>query len=213
MPDLAAILLCGGASRRMGRSKADLPFGSETLLERAVRLLSAEAQPVIVSASAGQRLPDCVSRSTIIVRDDDDAHRGPLPALAKALEAVPAGIDRVYLSAVDAPFVSPSWMRHLLERIGDCDAAAAVVRGRIQPLAALYRVGPTRSQAQRLLAAGSGRLSSLLEGLRTYLMDDFQTADRRVFVDLDSPEDYRLAVAELVVKGAETPARGPSSEG
>ena len=36
----AAIVLCGGRSRRMGRDKASLPFGTETLLERVVRIVS-----------------------------------------------------------------------------------------------------------------------------------------------------------------------------
>ena len=35
-----AVVLCGGRSSRMGRDKASLAFGRETLLERAVRIVS-----------------------------------------------------------------------------------------------------------------------------------------------------------------------------
>ena len=40
-PAVGGIVLCGGRSSRMGRSKAWLPFGNEFLLQRIVRILRA----------------------------------------------------------------------------------------------------------------------------------------------------------------------------
>ncbi len=45
------IVLCGGQSKRMGRPKAWLPFGGETMLERVVRLLSEVVHPIVVVAA------------------------------------------------------------------------------------------------------------------------------------------------------------------
>jgi CTP:molybdopterin cytidylyltransferase MocA len=50
----AGIVLCGGKSTRMGTSKALLPFGPETMLQRVVRLLSDIVSPIVAVAAAGQ---------------------------------------------------------------------------------------------------------------------------------------------------------------
>ncbi|HUR55514.1 MAG TPA: NTP transferase domain-containing protein, partial [Gemmataceae bacterium] len=53
----AGIVLCGGRSSRMGRAKAWLPFGGETMLQRVVRVVGEVVSPVVVVAAAGQDVP------------------------------------------------------------------------------------------------------------------------------------------------------------
>ena len=60
----AGIVLCGGKSTRMGSSKALLPFGSETMLQRVVRLLGEVVSPMVVVAAVDQELPDILQRRT-----------------------------------------------------------------------------------------------------------------------------------------------------
>ena len=52
---LTGIVLAGGRSTRMGQDKASLPFGDETLLTRAVRIVGEVADQVLVVARAEQR--------------------------------------------------------------------------------------------------------------------------------------------------------------
>ncbi len=54
---LAAIILAGGASRRMGRDKATLPYQGSTLVEHMVDILKPRCAPVYVVAAPGQALP------------------------------------------------------------------------------------------------------------------------------------------------------------
>ena len=88
----AGIVLCGGKSTRMGSSKALLPFGSETMLQRVVRLLGEVVSPMVVVAAVDQDLP-ALPRDVIIARDEREA-RGPLEGLRAGLKALPADVER-----------------------------------------------------------------------------------------------------------------------
>src|SRR5689334_9740846 len=77
---LAAIVLAGGASRRMGRDKATLPYagldGEITMVEHIVATLKTRCSPVFVIAAPGQALPQLDAE---ILRDEV---RGVGPLLA-----------------------------------------------------------------------------------------------------------------------------------
>ena len=91
------IVLAGGKSTRMGTSKALLPFGPETMLQRVVRLLGGVVSPVVVVVATDARtdadrvygLPD-----DIIFATDEREDRGPLEGLRAGLKALPEAIDR-----------------------------------------------------------------------------------------------------------------------
>jgi len=64
-----AIVLCGGKSTRMGTSKAALPFGPESMLQRVVRLLGTVVSPIVVVAARDQVLPG-LPEKIIVARDE-----------------------------------------------------------------------------------------------------------------------------------------------
>jgi molybdopterin-guanine dinucleotide biosynthesis protein A len=101
---LAAVVLAGGASRRMGRDKATLPVdgspGSTTLVERVVSTVGARCAPVYVIAAPGQALPELPAQ---ILRDEVRGV-GPLLAAGRGLrEAAQAGLKHAFVCAVDMP--------------------------------------------------------------------------------------------------------------
>ncbi len=192
---VAAVILCGGESRRMGRPKAWLPFGAEYLLQRVVRLASAVAAPIAVVAAPGQELPP-LPGSVIIARDPQRG-RGPLEGLAAGLAALPGEADLVYATATDVPFLQPSWIERMAELIGGHDLAIPRCDGFFHPLAALYRKEAALPATRALLQADRLRPVFLSEILRTRIVaaEELRDVDPELATlrNLNSPEDYELA--------------------
>src|SRR3954463_14928404 len=99
------VVLAGGKSTRMGTSKALLPFGPETMLQRVVRLLEDVVSPIVVVAAADQMLPQLPAH-VIITRDEQDA-RGPLEGLRTGLKALPEQVEAAYVTGCDVPLLVP----------------------------------------------------------------------------------------------------------
>ena len=195
----AAVVLCGGESRRMGEPKAWLPFGPERMLQRVVRLVGAAVGPIAVVAAPGQEIPP-LPHSVTVVRDPV-AGRGPLQGLAAGLAALPASAELVYASATDVPFLEPAWIERLAALIGGDDLAIPFVEGRHHPLASLYRRATVLPAIERLLREDRLRPVFLMELVRTRVVtaDELRTADPelRTLQNLNTPEDYRAALGEL----------------
>ena len=208
VPRLGAVVLCGGHSRRMGRPKAWLPFGDEVLLQRVVRRLAEAAAPIVVVASPGQALPD-LPPAVRVVRDPV-ADRGPLQGIAAGLEGLAGTCDDAFAASTDAPFVAPALVRRLAAlRRGAAgvayDAAVPRAGGHLHPLCAVYTL-TVSSAIEGMLAAGTLRLLSLLDVVRTLLADEpvlladpaVAAADPalRSLVNVNTPEDYEAALRE-----------------
>lgn len=195
----AAVILCGGRSRRMGRPKAWLPFGPEFLLTRVVRLVRQVAGPVVVVAAQDQELPALPSEVTLV--RDAVADRGPLQGLAAGLAALPDGVEWAYATSTDAPFLQPAWIEALAARTEGVDLVLPEIGGFPQPLAALYRVPAVRPTIDRLLAADRLRPFFLAQEVRTRTLQeqDLRDADPgfATLRNLNTPEDYQEALTEL----------------
>jgi molybdopterin-guanine dinucleotide biosynthesis protein A len=203
------IVLCGGKSSRMGMPKALLPFGPEQLLQRVVRLLAESVAPIVVVAAADQVLPDLPD--VVLIARDRDLYRGPLAGIAgglAALEGVSAlggvsALDRrveaAFVTSCDVPFLSPAFVRRVIERLGDADVAVPRALGFHQPLAAVYRMS-VRPHVEALLAADRLRAAFLFERVRTRELEADELLDvdpgLRSLANLNNPADYLAALAE-----------------
>lgn len=196
-----AIILCGGRSRRMGRSKADLPFGGVALLTRVVARLAEEVERVVLVAGMDQVLPEPPVGVGVIVVRDAVADRGPLTALATGLAALPTDSEVVYATSTDAPFLARGWIALLVGTLEGHDAAAPRIEGRRFPLAAVYRPRVAREAAEELLARGELRLTSLLDSLRTrdVGVDELRIVDPDLatLCNMNTPMDYERALRLL----------------
>jgi molybdenum cofactor guanylyltransferase len=194
----AGLILCGGESRRMGRSKAWLPFGDETMLERVVRLVSSAVSPIVVVAAPNQELPPLAGAVTVV--RDKVAGRGPLQGLATGLGALTDDVELVYATSTDVPFFEPRWVGHLAKLSVGHDLVIPYVDGRHHPLAAVYRRRTVLPVIESLLRENRFRLTELVEAVKTRVLEERELrdvdAELRTLRNLNSPQDYEQALRD-----------------
>jgi molybdopterin-guanine dinucleotide biosynthesis protein A len=192
------IVLCGGRSSRMGQPKAWLPFGSELMLPRVVRILSGIVNPIVVVAAPGQEVPP-LPAAIEIVRDPEEG-RGPLQGLAAGLEALEGRADAAYLSSCDVPFLQPALVRRIIELLGDRSICVPKVGEFHHPMAAVYRT-EVREAVLRLLSENRMRPVFLFEAVPTRVVEAHELADSdptfQSLRNLNTPEDYQAAQRDL----------------
>ncbi|MGB8860015.1 MAG: molybdenum cofactor guanylyltransferase [Ilumatobacteraceae bacterium] len=163
---VAGAVLCGGASRRMGRDKALVQVdGIAMVLRVAASLAAAGCEPV--RAIGGDR-PALESLGLAVVADGYPGE-GPLGGVISALaDADLAG--SVMVVSCDVPWLTEATVREVIAALAapgwDHGADVAVARSdRLQPMCAAWRpsVLPRLRQA---FEAGERRLSSVLATLR-----------------------------------------------
>ena len=193
---VAGIVLCGGKSTRMGTSKALLPFGPETMLQRVVRILSEVVSPIVVVAALDQELPP-LPQGVILARDENEG-RGPLEALRAGLKALPANVDAAYVTSCDVPLLVPGFVSQMIELASGSDVAVMEIDGFTHPLSAVYRRS-TLGRIEDLLANNRLRPVFLFDAVKTRrVRPEEMTADPdlRTLRNLNTRADYEQALSE-----------------
>ena len=165
---LAAVVLAGGASRRMGRDKATMPHprphagrAGITMVEHTVEVLSNRCAPVFVIAAPGQALPPLDAE----VLRDEARGVGPLLATGRGLRAAAAaGVDRAFVSAVDMPGLSVD----LIDALAGHRGVDVVLPwdDRDHYLAGIYLTA-LAGQVEALVAAGERSMRALTDTVIT----------------------------------------------
>ena len=180
----------------MGTSKALLPFGPETMLQRVVRLLGEVVAPTVVVAASDQQLPT-LPPDVIVTRDEREG-RGPLEGLRAGLKALPERVDAAYVTSCDVPLLVPGFVRQMLDLARGYDVAVMEIDGFTHPLSAIYRRS-TLPYVEDLLAHDRLRPVFLFEVVRTRrVRPEEMTADPdlRTLRNLNTREDYEQTLAD-----------------
>ena len=191
----------------MGMAKANLPYGDETLLARVVwRLRRAGLEQIIVTASAGQVIPDDLPGPIAVARDAREK-RGPLEAIRAALSALPESAEAAFITSCDAPFLAPELIRRLIALLGQNDLVAPVEGRHHHPLVAVYR-RRLLSKIEMLIAEDRMRPFFLIDESSSLRVDVESLRDvdpdLQSFANLNQPSDYFAAMdqARLEVPAA-----------
>lgn len=204
--EVAAFILAGGHSSRMGREKGLLELGGEPLVVRTARLLASLVTEVTVIGPPECYAPlglSAIADQNLGRREGAGAVRTPLIGIATALNATKMPWNLIL--ACDLPYLNAGWLDWLLARAVGSNAQVVMPRTSLglEPLAAVYR----RECAASIIFA-------LERGVRkvTDAMGDFRTEyavesewkeldpEGRVLRNMNAPSDYEEARKWLETK-------------
>jgi molybdopterin-guanine dinucleotide biosynthesis protein A len=150
---LHGLLLCGGASRRMRRDKAQLNYGGEPQLLRAWRLLTAFTERAFVSVRDSQH--DEPLRASLPQLIDTYDAVGPVAGILSAHDAFPEAAWLVI--ACDLPLLDETTLRTLIaarDPAKEATAFASRFDGLPEPLCTLWEP-PIHQRLKQRYEAGS----------------------------------------------------------
>jgi molybdopterin-guanine dinucleotide biosynthesis protein A len=176
----------------MGRSKARLRLGPETMLERQIRLLRAVCRSVAILGPSEE-----YSGAAVPVFADEFPGRGPLAGLYTGLQHTRTEYN-LFLSC-DLPFMTVRFLGYLCRRALADEADVTVPKSRLRgfhPLSAVYRRRALPA-IRATLQAGENRVSRFFRrvGCRVVTTKEIVQAGfgLRIFDNMNTPEDYERA--------------------
>ncbi len=213
--NFAGIVLAGGRSTRMGRDKASLQIGGQTMLGRVISTLRSMpmCRMVIVVAAEDQQLPELPG--SVVVARDRSPNCGPLEGFATGLVELrkqakaPTPIERCFLTSCDAPFLACEFVDAMMFKCRDAiDAAVPMHNGYPQPLAAAYSVS-VLPIVEELLRGGIRSLTSIFPRVRTEHVDSefLRQADPELLSlrNINTAEDFEWAERTALRVKSEAP--------
>ncbi|MGC6427757.1 MAG: NTP transferase domain-containing protein [Akkermansiaceae bacterium] len=180
---LKALILTGGKSSRMGEDKAALKIGGETLLDRAVALLTPLAESVHLSVAHDAVHFD--SESSLIALKDLEPSPGPLGGLQAAFAHDPEA--HWLLLAIDLPRLTADDLSQLIDAhdpAKDVTCFLNPLDDHPEPLCALY--APSAFPKLNQVIAENRRCARRF--LRSLERTELVPSDSQALLNLNRPE-------------------------
>lgn len=198
-PKVTVVIQAGGESRRMGQSKALVPFAGRPLMCRMIERLSPVADELIITTNEADRLAfiadDYPELNIRLVADLHD-YRGALPGIHTALEA--ATNPFVAIIACDMLFASPRLVvaEAIALKESGADAVIPVNKHGYEPFHAIYRRSACLPAVVELLGKGEKKAQAFFDRVkvREYEQAEVLHAEPMggCFINANTPDELRV---------------------
>ena len=184
---MTALILAGGKSSRMGRDKALLKFGGETILEDRVRLTTSIFSETFIVSSESKNYQQLNLRGAVVFNDFRE-NKGPLVGLYTGLSYSTHRVSCVL--TCDMPLVNASLLQELIAFWQDSYDAVCPEdsEGRLQPFPGIYSRS-SRHFIHLLLDRGETAMRRLFDVLviRPLVLGQKES---EVLANMNTPKDY-----------------------
>jgi molybdenum cofactor cytidylyltransferase len=125
---LAAVILSGGASRRMGSPKALVAYQGTPFLEHLLSVTRHSAIGVrrVVLGPDAENISAQIKLAPDEIVVNQDWEKGQISSIQAAVRSLPSGTDGMLLCPVDHPLVSSALIGHLIETFVESKAPVVV---------------------------------------------------------------------------------------
>ena len=193
---VGAVVLAAGSSARMGRPKALLPWGAGVMIGQVVETLQAAGgigAVVVVTGHGSEQVAAAVSGRGVRLVHNPAHAEGMLSSVCAGLSAIAGEVEGIMLVLGDQPAVRAETLRRLVDAWRRSGAPLAI------PTYPGKRVHPVIFAATLLREILSLRPpQTLREIVHRHLGEALLVAveDAGVIGDVDTPEEYRRALAQ-----------------
>lgn len=177
----------------MGRNKALMRLGDETLISRTLKRLRIVTDEIILISNSA----NLYTELGVQVYEDLIPDSGALGGVYTGLRCT--ANNTVLCVACDMPFLQPKLMRYLVSVLGEYDAVVPYTRGvkesnpKLQTLCAVYS-RHCRQVIRQMLDEGELRLHALCDRVTVRMVppDEWQDFDPKglSFVNINTHEDF-----------------------
>ncbi len=199
-PRVSVVIQAGGESKRMGRSKATVPFEGRPLICRLVERLSPVADELLITTNEAENLAfldEMYSDLDIKLVKDKFDYRGALPGLCTALTA--ASNPFVAVVACDMVFASARLVvaESIAMAENDVDVVVPVNKHGFEPFHAIYRKNGCLDAIYRALDRGESRVQSFYDDesvkVLEFSLDQVLEAEPRggCFINANTPDELQ----------------------
>lgn len=194
---MTALILCGGKSLRMGRTKAFLPYEGTTMIAHMLSTVRDLFSEVLLVANE----PTIFEDLGVDVVKDILPHRGPLGGILSGL--LVASHQYSFVLACDMPFVTRRLIREMTCRRDGSDVLVLMHPNGIEPLIGIYSKACIKPLEESLFA-GEPSLYNFVSGLNAeafyYDAKQDQTGSEVIppYFNVDTPQDYSKAITRSV---------------
>jgi len=132
---MTSIILAGGKSSRLGRSKALQIIEGKSLIQWVVDRLAILSTEIIIATAHGEPIP-CSSAVSIKTVADIYPGKGPLVGIYSGLIA--SSSPRAIVAGCDTPFLSVNLLEYMTQICSTFDVVIPRIKNKLEPLYAVY---------------------------------------------------------------------------
>jgi len=165
---MTSIVLAGGRSLRLGRSKALQAIQGKSLIQWVVDRLAMLSTEIIIVTARGEAIP-CSSAVRIKTVADIYPAKGTLVGIHSGLIA--SSSSRAIVVGCDMPFLSVRLLEYMSQTLADSDVALPRIGEMVEPLCAVYSKN-CLAPIQELLDQNELRISRLFGMVKVRYIDE-----------------------------------------